>query len=85
MEQQSYQSLFTYGAVGKSLVGFRDSSIAGQSADTLENFYISELGTLKIAKKYEGKNIISSGIIIAKKDTNYNFFLVFTTNKIYSV
>ena len=85
MEQQSYQSLFTYGAVGKSLVGFRDSSIAGQSADTLENFYISEMGTLKIAKKYEGTNIINSGNIIAKKDTKYNFFLVFTTNKIYSV
>lgn len=81
---QSYQSLFTYGATGKVLLGFRDSQIAEQSADTIENFYISEIGTLRVAKKYDAQTLYAQQIV-AKRNTKYDFFIIFTSNKIISI
>lgn len=84
----TYQSMFNYGEVGDSLNGFRNSEIAMQSAKSIRNFYISEMGTLRIAKKYEKHQLLTDARegehIIFSLNTKYNFFLVFTKSRIIS-
>lgn len=86
---KTYQSMFNYGETGDSLNGFRDSEISTQSAKSILNFYISEMGTLRIAKQYEKHNIIpslrSGEYIISKLNTKYEFFLIFTQSRIISI
>lgn len=86
---KTYQSMFNYGETGDSLNGFRDSEISTQSAKSILNFYISEMGTLRIAKQYEKHNIIPSlrggEYIISKLNTKYEFFLIFTQSRIISI
>ena len=81
--------MFNYGETGDSLNGFRDSEISTQSAKSILNFYISEMGTLRIAKQYEKHNIIPSlrggEYIISKLNTKYEFFLIFTQSRIISI
>lgn len=87
-EMFTYQPIFQYGAVGDSLNGFRNSEIAEQSAKELLNFYITEMGTLRVAKQYEKHNLITDGsgseVVLEKLNTKYNFFLVVTSNRIIS-
>lgn len=78
------KNLFLYGQVGNALDGYRDSEIAQQSAHSLLNFYISEMGTLKVAKSYD-KIAISEEPIQRFLDTKYNYYLLFTTTKIISI
>lgn len=84
----TYQSMFNYGEVGDSLNGFRNSEISMQSAKSIKNFYVSEMGTLRVAKKYEEHKLIADAraneYIIYKLNTKYNFFLVFTKSRILS-
>ena len=86
---KTYQSMFNYGETGDSLNGFRNSEISMQSAKSILNFYISEMGTLRVAKQYEKHNIIpslrSSEYIIYKLNTKYEFFLIFTQSRIISL
>lgn len=86
---KTYQSMFNYGETGDSLNGFRDSEISTQSAKSLLNFYISEMGTLRVAKQYEKHDIIpnlrSNEYIIYKLNTKYNFFIIFTQSRIISI
>lgn len=97
---QTYQSIFNYGEVGHSLDGFRDSDIAKQSATKIVNFYVSEMGTLQVAKQYEQKDIIdfSGGYehipknefpltdkICEIKNTKYSFFIAIGEKAIYTV
>ena len=96
---QTYQSVFNYGEVGHSLDGFRDSDIAKQSATKITNFYISEMGTLQVAKQYEEKEIIDfsgggdlpinefplTDKICEIKNTKYSFFLAIGEQGIYTI
>ena len=84
IESQNFQSIFAYGEVGDSLGGFRNSEIASQSAKKITNFYITEMGTLKIAKSYDQKTI-TNDLIIAVRDTKYDFFIVFERYKMYTI
>lgn len=86
---KTYQSMFNYGETGDSLNGFRDSEISTQSAKSILNFYISEMGTLRLAKQYEKHDIIpslrSGEYIIYKLNTKYDFFIIFTQSRIITV
>ena len=46
------KNIFNYGEVGTRLNGIRESEIYLQSAREIENFYITESGTLKVGKEY---------------------------------
>lgn len=86
---QSYQAIFDKGVVGDSLDGFRNSEIATQSAKELLNFYISEMGTLRVAKQYEELPLIpqakSGEYIVSRMNTKYNFFIIFTQSRIITI
>lgn len=86
---KTYQSMFNYGETGDSLNGFRNSEISAQSAKYIFNFYISEMGTLRLAKQYEKHDIIpslrSGEYIIYRLNTKYDFFIVFTQSRIITV
>ena len=96
---QTYQSVFNYGEVGHSLDGFRDSDIAKQSATKIVNFYVSEMGTLQVAKQYEQKDMIDFTIddnstknefpltdkICEIKNTKYSFFIAIGEKAIYTI
>lgn len=77
-------NMFMYGEVGKRLAGIRESEVARGSAQKIRNFYVTELGNLKISKKY---NVYASTIsdIIDVLDTRYTFYLVVTKTSVYSV
>lgn len=85
-EMYTYQPIFQYGAVGDSLNGFRDSEIAQQSAKELLNFYITEMGTLKVAKQYKERPLLTDAradeTIIEKLNTKYDFFIIITQHRI---
>lgn len=87
MAGQTYQSLFTYGETENALDGFRDSEISKQSANKISNFYISEMGTLQVAKKYKEIPIAgaSGQVIYCVKPTKHNFYIVVTATKIFTV
>ncbi|MGL5712771.1 MAG: hypothetical protein ACRCX2_07110, partial [Paraclostridium sp.] len=77
---QLLKNIFRYGQVGTALDGFRDSEIAEQSTHTLNNFYISEMGTLRVAKKYDP---VSLGVTLIKfRDTKYGFFVGLTSTEL---
>lgn len=89
LNAQDYQSIFPYGEVGGNLDGFRDSEISNQSAKEIKNFYISTMGTLRVAKQYKETEIIpdldENEYIIKQKSTKYNFFFIFTQKRIFVV
>ncbi|MGL5716186.1 MAG: hypothetical protein ACRCXX_12500 [Cetobacterium sp.] len=75
---------FFYGETGRRMDGIRDSEIARNSAKLLRNLYVTELGNLKFAKKFLEKiNSISN--IVEVLDTRYTFYIIITTDKIYTV
>ena len=78
------RNFFIYGEIGERLSGIREAEIYSQSAKELTNFYITELGNLKIAKQYS-KKTISNEEVLNVVDTKYNFYLLITTTKIRSV
>lgn len=91
---QTYQSIFNYGEVGHSLDGFRDSDISKQSATKIVNFYVSEMGTLQVAKQYEASQIMDfindtkiplADKICEIKNTKYPFFIAIGERGIYTV
>lgn len=77
---QILKNIFRYGSVGSALDGFRDSEIAEQSAHTIKDFYISEMGTLRVAKKYTPQDLTVN--VIKFKDTKYSFFIGITSTEI---
>lgn len=83
---QLYQPIFSYGEVGESLEGLRDSQIAQNSAKEIYNFYVTEMGTLRVAKTYTDMKIHNvDQKIIGRRNTKYNFFLLFFKDRIVSV
>ena len=44
---------FIYGEIGERLSGIRESQVYEYSANSLTNWYITEAGNLKAAKKYK--------------------------------
>lgn len=77
---QLLKNIFRYGATGTALDGFRDSEIADQSTHTLNNFYISEMGTLRVAKKYAPTPLNCD--LLKFKDTKYSFFIGLTSTEL---
>lgn len=78
------RNFFIYGETGERLSGIRESEIYNQSAKELKNFYITQLGNLKIAKKYANKTITNEEIMNVI-DTKYNFYIVITSEKIRTI
>ena len=78
------RNFFIYGETGERLSGIRESEIYNQSAKELTNFYITQLGNLKIAKKY-AKKTIANEEIMSVIDTKYNFYIVVTSAKIRTI
>ena len=77
-------NFFIYGETGERLSGIRESDIYKNSARTIRNLVLTELGNLKFAKQYNTKATTITDVreVI---DTRYNFFVVVTKNKIYTL
>lgn len=76
-------NFFMNGEVGNRLNGIRESEIYKYSANKLTNWYITEAGNLKAAKKYSGINLVNDEILEVI-DTRYNFFVVVTLKEVVS-
>ncbi|MGL4970545.1 MAG: hypothetical protein ACRC45_02830 [Cetobacterium sp.] len=80
------KNMFRYGEVGSAIDGFRDSEISQQSASKILNFYITEMGTIRVAKQYEKVGLISDNDPIQKfLDTKYSFFIIITKTRIHTI
>ena len=67
-------NFFRNGEVGNRLNGIRESEIYEYSANKLTNWYITEAGNLKAAKKYNAISLVSDEILEVI-DTRYIFFI----------
>ena len=76
-------NFFRNGEVGNRLNGIRESEIYEYSANKLTNWYITEAGNLKAAKKYRGISLVNDEILEVI-DTRYHFFIVVTTRELVS-
>ncbi|MGL5964072.1 MAG: hypothetical protein ACRCZ2_06725 [Fusobacteriaceae bacterium] len=77
-------NFFNYGEVGKRLAGIRESEIAKGSAQIIKNLYVTELGNLKVAKKFAVKNNTINNILEVI-DTRYEFYVIVCTANLYTV
>lgn len=77
-------NMFFFGEVGQRLDGVRNSEIALQSAKVIRNLYVTELGNLKFAKQFS-EQVININNIVDVLDTRYFFYLIVTTDKVYSI
>ena len=76
-------NFFRNGEVGNRLNGIRESEIYEYSANKLTNWYITEAGNLKAAKKYRGISLVNDEILEVI-DTRYHFFIIETTRELVS-
>ncbi len=76
-------NFFMNGEVGNRLNGIRETEIYKYSANKLTNWYITEAGNLKAAKKYNAIPLVSDEILEVI-DTRYHFFVVVTSKEIVS-
>ena len=76
---------FQYGIVGNRITGKRESEIYQYSARGLNNFLITDIGTLKVAKQFEEIELNISGIIKNVVDTANDYYLILTDISLYSV
>ena len=76
-------NFFRNGEVGNRLNGIRESEIYEYSANKLTNWYITEAGNLKAAKKYNAINLVNDEILEVI-DTRYNFFIIVTVKELVS-
>ena len=74
-------NFFQYGELGERIAGIRESEIYQNSANEILNFIITEVNTLRVAKKYRPIQITTDKIIKVI-DTKYNFFIVITYEEI---
>ena len=79
----SRSNFFVNGEVGNRLNGIRETEIYKYSANKLTNWYITETGNLKAAKKYNAISLVSDEILEVI-DTRYHFFVVVTSKEIVS-
>ena len=76
-------NFFVHGEVGTRLNGIRETEVYKYSANSLTNWYITEAGNLKAAKKYRGIGLVNDEIVDVI-DTKYHFFIVATTREFVS-
>ena len=76
-------NFFRYGEVGNRLNGIRESEIYEYSANKITNWYITEAGNLKAAKKYRGIGLVNDEILEVI-DTRYHFFIIVTIRELVS-
>ena len=76
-------NFFIHGEVGNRLNGIRETEVYKYSANSLTNWYVTEAGNLKAAKKYRGIGLANDEIVDII-DTRYHFFIVATTREFIS-
>lgn len=76
-------NFFVYGEIGNRLNGIRETEVYKYSANSLTNWYITEAGNLKAAKKYRGIGLVNDEILEVI-DTKYHFFIITTTREFVS-
>ena len=79
------QNTWTYGISGDRLLGIRNSEIYAQTARNLENFLVSDIGSLKVAKMFERANIGIVGELLDVVDTVFSYYLVLTSSHLHMV
>lgn len=72
-----------YGSVEDRLTAQRTSEIYNSSARQIENMLITDLGTLKVAKKFNETSITVVGDIRKCLNTSENYYLLLTTENLY--
>ena len=73
----SRSNFFQYGELGERIAGISDSEIHKNSANEIVNMTVTEVNTLRVAKKYIAMGITRTGDKIIKViDTKYNFYIV---------
>ncbi|MGL5058190.1 MAG: hypothetical protein ACRC6A_12600, partial [Fusobacteriaceae bacterium] len=79
------QNMFTYGSLGSRLDGVRNSEIYKQGAREIDNMFITDIGTLKVAKQYSTHNLFSGSNLIAIKSTSFQYYIVLTSTSLIRV
>lgn len=79
------QNTFFYGSIGERLNANRKSEIYTNSAKEIRNMIITDLGTLKVAKKFESKEINIVGTVLKVLDTSDNSYILLTDVYIYLI
>lgn len=74
-----------YGSIGERLIGNRASEIYQSSAKEIRNMIVSDLGTLKVAKKFSSKDIEISGEVKKVIDITDNRYIILTSTHIYQL
>lgn len=79
------QNTWTYGISGDRLLGIRNSEIYAQTARNLENFLVSDIGSLKVARMFEKSNIAIQGEMLDVIETVFDYYLVLTSSHLHMV
>ncbi len=78
----SLQNMWAYGEVGNRLCGIRDSTIYGSSAKSITNMLVTDIGSLKIARKYNKKIMFNNSDVINSVSTSKGFYIVLTKTEL---
>lgn len=76
---------FTFGAVGERISGFRTSEIYSNSAKEIRNLLITDMGTLKVAKSFNGTPINIGGVVLKTAETSENTYIILTSTHLYLI
>lgn len=82
---QFIQNNFSYGEVGERLIANRKSEIYINSAKTIKNMLITDLGTLKVAKQFKSKELNISGTVRRVLDIKDDKYIILTSTHLYQL
>lgn len=74
---------FFYGAIGDRLLGQRTSEMYNSSAKEINNMLVTDLGTLKVMKKFNENDFSLNGTLRNVLNTSEGYYVALTTTKLY--
>ena len=82
---QSVQNNFTFGEIGDRLNANRGSEIYKNSAKEIKNMLITDIGTLRVAKQFESKDLAISGDVVKVIDIKLDRYVILTSTHLYQM
>lgn len=85
MSSNYLQNIFTYGTVGERLAGIRNSEVYSQGLKQITNMLVTDVGSLRVLKQYDRKNLGLNGTILDSKTTAHGYYIVLTSSNMYAI
>lgn len=79
------QNIFGYGELGDRLDGVRNSEVYSQGAREIENMIITDIGSLKVARQYDQKQLFTGERTLDCKGTALGYYIILTDQSIKEV